>query len=214
MGYPILQNQTAQPLIFLMVLSSDHISPATGKSPTVTLSKNGAAFAAPSGAVTEIGNGWYKVAGNATDSNTLGPLALHATEASSDPCDDTFPVIAYNPQDSAALGLTLMPSNLQQWKGSVPNGVIGGRVDANAQVVADKTAYALSSAGLDSVTVTEPTGRASTFPAMLVQLWMRFMNKVTQTSSAQTVLKSDQVTTSVTGSVSDDGTTQVKGHLS
>lgn len=85
--YDIKQSTTTYPLVFLLVLSSDHISPATGKSPTVTLSKNGAAFASPAGAVTEIGNGWYKVAGNSTDSNTTGPLVLHATEASSDPVD-------------------------------------------------------------------------------------------------------------------------------
>ena len=77
--YPIKQNQTSQPLVFLLVSSTDHITGATGLSPTVALSKNGSAFAAPAGAVSEIGNGWYKVAGNATDSNTLGPLLLHAT---------------------------------------------------------------------------------------------------------------------------------------
>jgi hypothetical protein len=68
----LVQQSTANdPLFFFLVLSSDHLSPATGKSPTVTISKNGAAFAAPSGAVTEIANGWYQVAGNATDTSDL-----------------------------------------------------------------------------------------------------------------------------------------------
>jgi hypothetical protein len=106
MGYPVTQSQTAQPLVFFMTDSSDHISGKTGLSPAVTISKNGGAFASPSGAVSEIANGWYKVAGNATDAATLGPLLLHATGSGADPFDDCFPVVAYSPQDAAALGLT------------------------------------------------------------------------------------------------------------
>ena len=52
MGYLLKQSSTARPLLFLMIDSGDHISPKTGLSPTVTLSKNGAAFAAAAGAVT------------------------------------------------------------------------------------------------------------------------------------------------------------------
>ena len=97
MGYPVKQSQTDQHLFFLMVDSTDHVTGKTGLSPTVTLSKNGAAFGSPSGAVTEIASGWYKVAGNATDSATLGPLMLHATGTGADPTDDMFQVVAYDP---------------------------------------------------------------------------------------------------------------------
>ena len=105
-GYEVQQSSTAFPLCFLLILSSDHITGATGVTPTVTLSKNGGAFASPAGAVTEIGNGWYKVAGNATDTSTLGPILLHATGTGTDPSDMMFPVVAVNPQ-SAAYGLSL-----------------------------------------------------------------------------------------------------------
>lgn len=110
MGYPVKQSQTAQPLLFLMVDSSDHVSAKTGLSPTVTISKNGGAFASPSGAVTEIGSGWYKVAGNATDTNTLGPLLLHATGSGADPTDDRYDVVAYDPQAATNLGLSALPT--------------------------------------------------------------------------------------------------------
>lgn len=83
----IPQSTTGTPLPFLLVQSSDHITALTGASPTVTISKNGAAFASPGGAITELANGWYLVAGNATDTNTLGPIYLHATAASGDPSD-------------------------------------------------------------------------------------------------------------------------------
>lgn len=104
MGYPIVQSQIAQPLVFLMVDGTDHLTGKIGLTVTVTISKNGGAFVSPAGAVTEIGNGWYKVAANATDSGTLGPLILHATASGSDPCDELYPVVGYN-MLAAALGL-------------------------------------------------------------------------------------------------------------
>jgi hypothetical protein len=126
--YDIQQSTTAFPLLFLMVLTSDHVSPATGLSPTVTLSKSGGAFASPSGAVSEIASGWYKVAGNATDSNTLGPLVLHATAATADPSDTVYNVVVYNPQDSVRLGLTALPNAAAGANGGLPTGDASGRV--------------------------------------------------------------------------------------
>lgn len=76
-----------------MLSSTDHLTGATGANPTVTIRKPGGAFASPAGAVSEIGNGWYEVAANATDNNTLGPLLLHATGTGADPCDDCFQVV-------------------------------------------------------------------------------------------------------------------------
>lgn len=94
----------------MMVQSSDHVTALTGASPTVTLSKNGGVFASPSGTVSEIGSGWYKVAGNATDSNTLGPLILHATAASGDPADALFTIIGADPFDGVRMGMTALPN--------------------------------------------------------------------------------------------------------
>src|SRR5271155_3335181 len=85
--YTILKASTDSPLLFFMVESADHITALTGASPTVTISKNGGSFGSPSGSVSEIANGWYQVAGNTTDTATAGPLALHATATSGDPCD-------------------------------------------------------------------------------------------------------------------------------
>jgi hypothetical protein len=97
----IKQSTTTYPLCFLMVDSTDHVTGKTGLTPTVTLSKAGAAFGAAAGAVTEIGSGWYKVAGNATDSNTLGPLLLHATGTAADPSDKEYNVTARLADDLA-----------------------------------------------------------------------------------------------------------------
>lgn len=111
MAYDILQSSTQSALLFFLVQTADHITGLTGASPTVTLSKNGAAFGAASGSVTEISSGWYKVAGNATDTATLGPLALHATAASGDPCDILVAnIVSYNPQSATNLGLSALPT--------------------------------------------------------------------------------------------------------
>ena len=49
--YPITQNQTSIPLVFLLVSSTDHITGQTGKTPTVKLCKPASAsptvFATP-----------------------------------------------------------------------------------------------------------------------------------------------------------------------
>lgn len=106
MGYLVKQGSLAQPLLFLMVLSSDHVTGATGKTPTVVLSQGGAAFATPAGSVTEVGSGWYQVAANATDNGHLGPLLLHATATACDPTDDQFEIVSYNPTAPPIVGAT------------------------------------------------------------------------------------------------------------
>jgi hypothetical protein len=91
-GYEITQASTTEPFLFLLVSSADHITPVTGATPVVTISKNGGAFATPAGTVSEVGNGWYKIAGNAADSDTLGPLLLHAEATGADPCDEQYDI--------------------------------------------------------------------------------------------------------------------------
>jgi hypothetical protein len=98
MSYQIKQGSTECPLMFLLVGSSDHITGLTGATPTVLLSKAGGAFASPSGDVSEVGNGWYKVAASVVDASTLGPLVLHATATSADPTDTAYEVVGYDPQ--------------------------------------------------------------------------------------------------------------------
>lgn len=154
MGYLIKQNQTARPLVFLLVDATDHVTPLTGLSPTVTLSKNGAAFGASAGVVSEIGNGWYKVAGNAADSDTLGPLLLHATAAGADPTDDRFDVVAADPHEARVdvgkwLGTAVATPNVNGvplidigYVIGQPASTTSGPIDANVTQVAGQVASA------------------------------------------------------------------------
>lgn len=69
------------------VLSSDHASPATGKTIAVTISKNGAAFANPANGATnatEIGSGQYYVDLTVADTATVGPLIVLGTASATD----------------------------------------------------------------------------------------------------------------------------------
>jgi len=93
-------------MLFFLTDSADHVTGKSGLTPTVTLSKSGAAFGAAAGAVTEVGNGWYALAGNATDRGTLGELALHASAALADPFDGRYVIVPIDPFDGASGGMT------------------------------------------------------------------------------------------------------------
>jgi hypothetical protein len=92
-----IKQSTTYNRMFLMVLSSDHLTGATGKTPAVTISKNSAAFAAAAGVVTEIASGWYNVALTVADTGTLKDLAFHITATSCDPTDFVDQVVALDP---------------------------------------------------------------------------------------------------------------------
>jgi hypothetical protein len=95
------QNQTAYPVVFRMLSALDGITPLPGLTVAVQLSKNGGSFANSAGSVSEIGNGAYKLNANATDFNTLGPLAISATatNAVSQIDNDIFVVAAGSSSD-------------------------------------------------------------------------------------------------------------------
>lgn len=122
MYFSYVQDQTDHAMVFLMISSSDHISPATGITPVVTISKNGGAFATPVGAVSEIGSGWYKVAPAAADFDTTGPLVLHATGSGADPTDSAFEVWS-GLVDLGPSQTTTIIGNIQGAVGSVTNPV-------------------------------------------------------------------------------------------
>lgn len=53
-----------------------------GTAPVVTVSKAGGAFSASTGTKAEISNGWYSYALTASECDTLGPLSIKVTHAS------------------------------------------------------------------------------------------------------------------------------------
>lgn len=82
----IQQYDSNKAIQFKMVSSSDHLSPATGATITLKISKNGAVLANPSGSVTEVGQGVYSFQPSVVDLNTIGGFGLLATASG---CDET-----------------------------------------------------------------------------------------------------------------------------
>ena len=122
--YDIMQNSSTYELVFQMLDSLDHMTGKTGLSPTVTICKEGStSFSSPSGAVAEIANGWYKVAGNATDSNTLGILKLKATATGADVAYREYRVIDLPEVNSIEIGGETV-TGLQSISLGADNGVV------------------------------------------------------------------------------------------
>lgn len=94
-----------------MANSTDHMTGQAGLSPTVSLSKNGGDFTEAAGAVTEVGYGWYALAGNATDRSTLGTLIVHAEAVGADPFDMDLAIIASDPPTKAEIDTQLSTSH-------------------------------------------------------------------------------------------------------
>lgn len=89
----LTKNSTSKKVMILMVDSTDHVTPKTGLTLTVTKSKNGGAFGALSGSVAEVANGWYAITPAAGDVDTGGDLIFHATGAAADPADRACEVV-------------------------------------------------------------------------------------------------------------------------
>ena len=77
----------------------------------------------------------------------------------------------------------------------------------NSLTVDESGEVGISSTGLDNILTTEPSGRATTFREMMVQLYMRFFNKVDK--DANNIKTYDSLGNIVTTqSISDDDQNQ------
>jgi hypothetical protein len=121
----VLKQSTTYKRMFKMISSTDHLSLKASASPVVNISKNGGAFAAAGGAVTEVANGWYYVSLNTTDTNTLGDLAFYITGTGADDTDfcdqvtgnilgDTLPVNATQINGVSTSNVTTVNANVGQ----------------------------------------------------------------------------------------------------
>lgn len=123
--------------VFKAYQSSDHVTEATGKTIAITISKAGGAFGNPNAGATnatEIANGWYKVTLDATDTGTVGLLALRGTASGIDDIGDRF-LVETRPANFASLSI--------DGSGRIDVGKIGG----TAQTARDIGASVLLSPG-------------------------------------------------------------------
>lgn len=117
----ILKQSTSYARKFIMVLSSDHTTGATGKTVAVELSKGaGAAGTAAAGTVTELDStnlpGHYQVSFTAADTNTQGDLSVRCTAAGCDATDfiDQVQVQIFTDLQLDNTGHAIVASNFKQ----------------------------------------------------------------------------------------------------
>lgn len=110
-----IRQSSTSPLLFLLVDAADLKTPATGLSPTVVISKAGGSFAAPSGSVSEVGHGIYRLDASAADTGTIGALALHATAAGAHGSPMLYEVVSHTRAEvmAAIAGLASAPTTAQ-----------------------------------------------------------------------------------------------------
>ena len=107
-----IKQSTAANVMLLLVSSADHITGIAGETLTITVSKDGAAFASITPTVTDRGNGWYNLALTTSHADTLGDLALHISSTNTDPTDVVLRVIAMDKS------VANTPANVTQWSGT------------------------------------------------------------------------------------------------
>lgn len=122
-----IPNAVAKLVVFRAILASDHVTPATGKTIAITISKNGGAFGNPNvGALnaTEISSGFYKFTLDTTDTGTNGPVAWRGAVATIDDVGDVVEVV-----NATNAGFTGVPAVVAGANGGLPLGDASGRVD-------------------------------------------------------------------------------------
>lgn len=145
----LITNGSAPVIAFLMVATSDHIAGLASITPTVRISKNGGASAATTNAASAIDNtnmaGWYVVTLTATETNTNGEIAFHATGTGADPSDWKEQVVAFSVTDAVRLGLTALPNAAAEAAGGLyTRGSGAGQINQNANGQVDSRTVAMA----------------------------------------------------------------------
>ena len=137
--------------------------------PDIRLAKNGGAWAQKNAAQTLSHEeaGWYEVALDATDTNTLGILIVAVHEAGALPCWREFVVVPANVYDSLVGGSDALDVSLVQWLGSAPNALVSSRVDASvgAMAVGVLTANAIATDAIQTAKIQDGALTAAKFAA-------------------------------------------------
>lgn len=74
-----IKKSTEKKFVFFMSDATDNETGETGLTPTITVSKDGGAFASATNSAAEIANGWYSITLTTAETNTVGPIILKAT---------------------------------------------------------------------------------------------------------------------------------------
>jgi hypothetical protein len=118
----VKQNDTAKKILMYLPDSTNTAAGKTGLTPTVRISKNGAAFGAGGGTVAELESGFYAYTVVAGDVDTLGPLGIRASATGAVDYVGVRQVVPFDPYDAARLGLSSLPPTALHIAGTVNDG--------------------------------------------------------------------------------------------
>lgn len=192
-----LPQNTAFTIMLKVFSNSDHISPSSGSTVGVKISKAGAAFINPNAGATNAaevdstnGPGWYKYSADSTDLNTLGDFVIRATATSCDPSEQVCMVVAA----TAAVNMTQIAGvavdTTSPQLGVRVNNIVANAVDTTSAQLGVR----LVNIGASAIDTTSP------------QLGVRVVNigaSAVDTTSAQLGVRVNVITSGSINSVAD-----------
>jgi len=163
--------------------------------------------------------------GNPSNGNFYRIAAVDSSSGGSDPWTTTLPGSYSSGQAGYIVGTNLdaqvstraVPGDIMKVSsGTGANQVSLSSGQVTAGTVNDKTGYALSSTGLDSIPVTAPSTVASSFREMIVQLWRRFYKKAVYDTGTTTLktFADNNTTVVTTQTLTDTSGVQTQGPAS
>lgn len=146
----------AKKVMFRAYDSTDHVTPKTGATIAITISKNGAAFGNPNAGATnatEVSSGFYKFDLDTTDTGTAGPLAWRGAVAGIDDAGDVYEVV-----NATNAGFTALPDAAAGTSGGlVINGSNTGTLTLAALTITGATTHTGNVVFSDGITVSAPS---------------------------------------------------------
>jgi hypothetical protein len=180
----------------------------------VRLKKNAGAWAQKNQAssATHEENGWYEVSLDTTDTNTLGILKVAVNESGALPVWKEYLVLPANVYDSL-LSTDLLQVDLREWVGVAPAALTSTLVQTQANQLGAQAKTDVNTEVVDCLvtdTYAEPSGVVAATAGIKDMLnWLKTLarNKITQTSTTQTLRNDGDSGTISTATTTDDGTT-------
>lgn len=159
MGNWLKQNTGTTLQMGPVLLSSDGVTPSTGQSPTVYLSKANGTFAArgSTSAITADRDGWYRVPVSSDDTATLGRLVAQFTNSTHLPVWHDFLVVPANAYDSLVSGTDTLDAAVVEWAGTT----VSTSMTAPTTAPTNFALLSISTAGRTSANVTQIDGSSA-----------------------------------------------------
>jgi len=120
-------------------------------------------------------DGHYYLTLKSTDTNVLGRLVISITTV-----EEALPVVQDFEVITESAWNALFGDSIDEIKTQTDSLDF---INSDPSTGKGEIISTLSSTGLDDINIAEPTGRASNFREIVIQLWMRFFNKVDKTSN-------------------------------